>query len=132
EMILPGKWSKMDRVLTNLVENAFKFTNEGSVEVRVLPKRNKIVLQVADTGIGIPRPDTERIFEKFHQVGSPLTRSRGGTGLGLPICREIVQSLGGKIWAVSTPGRGSTFNVVMPVKTITDGGGQRSESTSHR
>ena len=72
-------------------------------------------VSVSDTGPGIPSEECERIFEKFRQVDSSNTRTKGGTGLGLSIAREIVEMHGGRIWVESTMGRGSTFHMELPV-----------------
>jgi signal transduction histidine kinase len=72
---------------------------------------------VADTGVGIPPEELPHIFERFKQVGDTLTDKPKGTGLGLSICREILTCLGGRIWAESVPGKGSTFHVVVPINS---------------
>jgi signal transduction histidine kinase len=76
---------------------------------------SEIVVSVADTGMGIPAEDHERVFEQFAQSGGTLTDKPRGTGLGPPICREIVEHHGGRIWLDSTPGVGSTFSFSLPV-----------------
>ena len=118
---LPAVWIDPDRlqqVLFNLVGNAVKFTPAGSVTLHVSKESgNSLHLAVSDTGIGIEAQDLERIFEKFHQVQqSPATVDQPrGTGLGLTICRQIVQHYGGTIWAESEPGHGSTFQISLPL-----------------
>jgi signal transduction histidine kinase len=76
---------------------------------------SEIVVSVADTGMGIPAEDHERVFEQFAQSGDTLTDKPRGTGLGLPICREIVGHHGGRIWLDGTPAVGSTFSFSLPV-----------------
>ncbi|MBI2502097.1 MAG: HAMP domain-containing histidine kinase [Candidatus Latescibacteria bacterium] len=104
-------------VLINLVKNAIKFTREGQVRVGVRKEGDEVLFWVADTGIGIPEEERERIFETFHQVDSSITREAEGTGLGLAIARKFVEMHGGRIWAESEPGQGSTFWFTLPVKS---------------
>lgn len=118
---LPRLWIDADRlqqVLINLINNAVKFTPSGTVTLRArLRDPQTLVIEVSDTGIGIADGELERIFEKFHQVqqcGGGDDKNRG-TGLGLTICRQIVQHYGGAIWAESESGRGSTFHITLPV-----------------
>ncbi len=117
---LVGDFDKLVQVITNLISNAVKFTPEGgkiTIVGRQTTRNNEDVVEVSvtDTGEGIPADHLEKIFEKFYQVDSTATRKKGGTGLGLSICREIVKHHGGKIWAESTAGQGSTFFVTLPV-----------------
>ncbi|MFL5540671.1 MAG: ATP-binding protein, partial [Longimicrobiaceae bacterium] len=104
------------QVLTNLISNAVKFSPPGaSVEVRVEPVGGEARFRVADQGRGIPEDRLESIFERFQQVDSSDSRQKGGTGLGLAICRTIVTQHGGRIWAESAPGEGSTFHFTIPL-----------------
>ena len=104
------------QVLTNLISNAVKFSPPGgSVEVRVRPAEGEARFRVADQGRGIPEDRLESIFERFQQVDSSDSRQKGGTGLGLAICRTIVTQHGGRIWAESAPGEGSTFHFTIPL-----------------
>ena len=73
-------------------------------------------VSVIDTGPGIPEQERARIFEQFHQVDSSLTKAKGGTGLGLAIAKQIVEMHGGRIWVVSTPGKGSIFQMELPTR----------------
>jgi signal transduction histidine kinase len=104
------------RVLRNLVSNAFKFTPEGGrVDVSVRAAEDDgVVVSVSDTGVGIRPEDQERIFERFTQVRNQLTDKTPGTGIGLAICKELVERWGGDIWVESTPGQGSTFSFRVP------------------
>ncbi|MEU6173195.1 HAMP domain-containing protein [Streptantibioticus parmotrematis] len=119
--------SRLRQVLRNLLSNAVKFTETGSVELRIEPAEPDelpasahrygaaIALRVADTGIGIPHQQLESIFGAFQQADGTTSRKYGGTGLGLSISREIAYLLGGSISVESTPGRGSTFSLYLPL-----------------
>jgi PAS domain S-box-containing protein len=107
---------KLRRVLLNLLENAIKYSPEGGpVVLRVGEENGRLLLSVHDEGIGIPRGEQERIFEKFYRADPQLARGVGGTGLGLYICRELVHRMGGEIAVESEHGTGSTFTVDLPV-----------------
>jgi signal transduction histidine kinase len=110
-----GDERRLTQVLMNLVGNAIKFTDAGSVSVRAKVDDGSFVVAVTDTGVGIAPEDQKRIFEEFQQVDSSSTRKKGGTGLGLAIARRIVELHGGRIWVESTPGRGSTFAFTLPL-----------------
>jgi len=108
-------------VLVNLLGNAVKFTEKGEIEVavrRLEPPETEaqrfILFSVRDTGLGIPADQLDRIFARFTQVDSSLTRRQGGTGLGLALTRQIVEKMGGDIWAESREGAGSTFSFTLP------------------
>ena len=108
---------RIDQLLENLVGNALKYTDEGgSISVDVsLKDQNSMVIEVAvsDTGCGIYKNDLEKIFTKFKRIESGKEIARG-TGLGLSIAKHIITAHGGKIWAESTPGKGSTFFFTLP------------------
>jgi signal transduction histidine kinase/CheY-like chemotaxis protein len=110
-----GDRDRLLQVAINLVSNAVKFTPDGSVALRARREGDAIRVSVLDTGVGIAPGDLDSVFEKFRQVGDTLTDKPVGTGLGLPICREIVEHHGGRIWAESEPGQGSTFHFLLPV-----------------
>ena len=111
--------SRLEQVLVNLIHNAIKFTRPGGeVILSAQTKGNFVSFAVQDTGVGIPEDDLERIFERFYKADR--ARSGGGTGLGLSIARHIVEAHGGKIWAESTEGRGSTFYFTVPVFSSKD------------
>jgi two-component system phosphate regulon sensor histidine kinase PhoR len=104
------------RVLDNLLGNARKFTPAGGmVEVRLWHEAERLLITVADTGIGIPENQLERVFERFYQVDGSMTRRYGGTGLGLALVKEIIEAHGGHISVRSHVGKGSTFTVELPL-----------------
>ncbi|MCD6332516.1 MAG: PAS domain-containing protein, partial [Bacteroidales bacterium] len=106
---------RIKQVLDNLIDNALKFTSQGSVILGVMPpKEGFITFFVKDTGIGINPENQKKIFDRFEQIDTGLTRKFGGTGLGLNLTRSIVNLLGGKIRVESQPGKGSTFFITHP------------------
>jgi signal transduction histidine kinase len=110
-----GDRDRLNQVIANLLNNAMKFTpHGGTIALRASVVGDEIHISVSDTGVGIPAEDHVRIFEKFQQVGNTLTDKPRGTGLGLPICRDIVTHHQGRMWVESTPGAGSTFTVALP------------------
>ena len=111
-----GDERRIVQVLLNLVGNAIKFTDAGTIGVAVSATDGVFEVAVSDTGPGIPLAEQERIFEEFHQVDSSSTRKQGGTGLGLSIARKIVELHGGRIWVDSEVGHGSTFRFTLPVR----------------
>ena len=112
---LVGDRDRLIQVVINLLSNAVKFTESGSVTCRAERRDGSVVVSVVDTGMGIAPDDQPKVFERFKQVGDTLTDKPKGTGLGLPICREIVEHHGGRIWVESEPGRGSTFSFSVPI-----------------
>jgi signal transduction histidine kinase len=102
------------QILRNLLSNALKFTPSGEVRLSASVEDGEVRLVVADTGIGIPIHEQERVFEEFHQVRSPQQAAHKGTGLGLPYARRLVEVLGGTLTLTSEVGRGSTFTVQLP------------------
>jgi len=113
-----GDSVRLRQVLLNLVSNAVKFTHAGSVSVTVGPELRDGVrfvrFSVTDTGIGISARSLGALFQSFSQIDASKTRQYGGTGLGLVICRRLVELMGGSIWVESAAGRGSTFSFVIP------------------
>jgi signal transduction histidine kinase/HAMP domain-containing protein len=109
-----GDGKRITQVLLNLVGNAVKFTHRGRVDVRVSAADGQVHYSVADTGIGISPQDLEAIFDEFRQGDASVTKEYSGTGLGLSIARRFVEMHGGRIWAESALGAGSTFHVVVP------------------
>ncbi len=105
--------SRIEQVLVNLVHNAIKFTPKGEIFLSAYRESRMVVFLVRDTGVGITAEDLSRIFERFFKADR--SRSGGGTGLGLSIARHMIEAHGGRIWAESTPGQGSTFFFSLPV-----------------
>ena len=110
---------RLRQVLGNLIANAVKFTERGAVTVRVRPSGKGLRFEVEDTGPGIAAEHLPQLFKSFSQVDGSLTRAHEGAGLGLSICRELVELMGGVIGAHSTPGHGSSFHFVVPLTRAT-------------
>ena len=113
--VVTGDRDRLIQVVINLISNAVKFTDAGTITCRALRRGDMLVVSVIDTGLGIAPADQPKVFERFKQVGDTLTDKPKGTGLGLPICREIVEHHGGKVWVESELGKGSTFSFSLPV-----------------
>lgn len=121
----------LEHVMTNLVGNAVKFTpQEGRIGVQIERAASEVVVQVADSGIGIPKEAHRDLFSKFYQVDSSTTRRAGGTGLGLYIARQIIEAHGGRIWVDSEEGKGSTFSFSLPMPERLSEAKQAAEQTS--
>ncbi len=105
---------RMREVLTNLFDNAVKYTDEGSITIGMSAGQGSVIISIADTGPGISKSDLPHLFQKFYRVDNSDTRQIGGTGLGLFICKQIVELYGGKIWADSVVDKGSVFNISFP------------------
>lgn len=110
--------TKLNKVISNLLENSLKFTNEGSIEFGYQLKNNELEIYVKDTGIGIDSKKHELIFERFVQAEKELSKKTGGLGLGLSIVKENVELIGGKIRLESEKGKGSTFLITIPYKPV--------------
>ena len=110
-----GDERRLTQVLLNLVGNAIKFTDKGSVEINARMIDGCFEIEVKDTGPGIAAEDQSKIFEEFQQVDNSSTRQKGGTGLGLAISKRIVEMHGGRIEVQSVLGEGSTFRITIPV-----------------
>ncbi|RQD68874.1 MAG: PAS domain S-box protein [Tindallia sp. MSAO_Bac2] len=118
---LNGDPTRLRQIITNLVSNAVKFTEKGSVTVQCRPLERtdstaRIEINVIDTGIGIPKPAQEKLFDAFTQADLSNTREYGGTGLGLAIIKDLTRLMKGTVQVSSTPGEGSTFTVTLPLK----------------
>jgi len=105
---------KARQVFNNLIDNALKYTEKGKIEISAEGQNNFMLIKVSDTGIGIPKKDLTRIFERFYRVNKNRSRTLGGIGLGLSIAKHIVETHGGEIWVESELGKGSTFFIKWP------------------
>lgn len=105
---------RLREVLVNIIDNAVKFTEKGSITIRLKGDTNYVTMSVADSGVGIAQEDIGHLFQKFYRIDNSETRSVGGTGLGLFICKQIIDLYNGRIWAESTYGQGSTFFIQLP------------------
>ncbi len=117
-LVLLGDAKSIESMICNLVDNAVKFTNKGKVSLRIKMGKNKkyAIIEVEDTGIGIPKKYLKKIFDRFYQVESSTTRRFGGIGLGLSIVKEVVDLHGGIIQLKSEEGKGTLFKILLPVK----------------
>jgi two-component system phosphate regulon sensor histidine kinase PhoR len=107
--------NRIEQVLLNLIHNAIKFTPSGGpIQCRVTPRGDHVAVSVRDTGVGISADDLPRIFERFYKADK--ARAGGGSGLGLAIARHIVEQHGGRIWAESVEGRGTTIVFTLPTR----------------
>jgi signal transduction histidine kinase len=117
--ITPVYFAKVDpdrlrEVITNLFDNAVKYTDVGKIIIGITGNAEVVQFSISDTGHGIPKADIPHMFQKFYRVDNSATRTVGGTGLGLFICRKIVELYSGKIWVESEEGKGSTFYINLP------------------
>ena len=117
--IIQSDPTRLRQILLNLVGNAIKFTQEGSVEIALSARETsggngELRIDVTDTGIGLSEDQLSILFKRFAQADSSTTRRFGGTGLGLTISRSFCRMMGGDLTAVSTPGEGSTFTIMLP------------------
>jgi signal transduction histidine kinase len=111
---------KVHQIVSNLLDNAFKYSRPGSkVTLSAERRDNSVVVAVSDQGEGIPEEARDKIFERFYQVDQSATRSAGGTGLGLYICRKLADAIGGRVWLDTSGPRGSVFAVSVPIRPAT-------------
>lgn len=114
---------KMTQVIDNLMNNAIKYSPDGgTITVRLFRSREHVLISIADQGLGIPRADLAKVFDRFYRVDKARSRQQGGTGLGLAISKEIVEAHRGRIWVNSTEGKGSTFYISLPYEAYDPGG----------
>lgn len=121
--LIMGDKTRLRQVLINLAGNAIKFTESGEIRIEVFVSRRsdeqeEIQFSVQDTGIGIPLSRVDHLFKSFTQLDSSTTRKYGGTGLGLSISKQLVELMGGEIWAESTLGKGSIFHFTIPLEAV--------------
>ena len=109
-----GDEDRLEQIVTNLVSNAWRYTASGEVRLRVAREGDNVVLEVADTGIGIAADDLRHVFTRFWRGDRSRSRATGGSGIGLAIVRELVRAHDGRVDVDSKPGHGSTFRVVLP------------------
>ncbi|RQW81060.1 MAG: PAS domain S-box protein [Methanothrix sp.] len=119
--VIIGDPNRLRQILSNLLNNAVNFTEHGEIKLSVsgqmLEDCNEILFAVQDTGIGISQDQMDFLFQPFSQINNTTTRDYGGTGLGLVISKKLAELMGGKIWAKSEPGKGSTFNFTIQAET---------------
>jgi signal transduction histidine kinase len=109
---------RFKQALINLLGNAAKYTEEGSIALHVKPNKQNVQIMIEDTGIGIPPEYHQSIFREFQQVDETAARKRIGTGLGLPITKHLIERHGGSVTVESTPGEGSKFTITLPIHEI--------------
>ncbi|MDT2736208.1 cell wall metabolism sensor histidine kinase WalK [Enterococcus pseudoavium] len=106
---------KIMQVIDNIMNNAIKYSPDGGkIEVHLIETHNNVVLSISDEGLGIPKKDLEKVFERFYRVDKARARKQGGTGLGLAISKEVMKAHQGQIWVESVEGKGSTFYISLP------------------
>ena len=114
---------KMTQVIDNIMNNAIKYSPDGGViTCRLLETNKHIIISISDEGLGIPRKDIKKVFDRFYRVDKARSRKQGGTGLGLSISKEIVEQHKGRIWVNSAEGKGSTFYISLPFDPNETGG----------
>jgi signal transduction histidine kinase len=109
-----GDPDKIEQVIENLVNNAIKFTNKGSIEINVTDQENEIQIEVKDSGIGISTGHLDKLFDRFYRTDKARSRDKGGTGLGLAVVKSILDAHGSEIFVESEPGKGSRFWFTLP------------------
>jgi signal transduction histidine kinase len=114
--VIRGDRQRILQILLNIMSNACKFTEDGSIKVRAYQEGNNVVFAIADTGPGIRAEDQKSVFEAFKQTNTGL-RQGGGTGLGMPISKSLAEAHGGRLWLESKEGSGTTFYVALPIKS---------------
>jgi signal transduction histidine kinase len=114
--LVRGDRQRILQVLLNIMSNACKFTEEGTIKIVAREREGSVEISVADTGPGIAYDDQPAVFEPFRQTSTGL-RQAGGTGLGMPISKNLTEAHGGRLWLDSVPGEGTTFYVVLPIRS---------------
>ena len=111
---------RLREVVMNLIDNAIKFTVEGGITITLTGNDKLVQIDVSDTGLGIASEDIPHLFQKFYRIDSSATRTIGGTGLGLYLCRTVVEFFNGRVWVTSKTGHGSTFHIELPRLSATE------------
>ncbi|HJU12964.1 MAG TPA: PAS domain-containing sensor histidine kinase [Candidatus Nitrosotalea sp.] len=121
-LVLKSDRNRIEQILNNMIFNSIDFVPErGRIEVKATKKDDRVLFIVKDNGIGIPKDKQTNLFKQFYQLDTSATRKHGGSGLGLSICKGIVEALGGEIWLESDQGKGATFYFTIPNEIKTDG-----------
>jgi signal transduction histidine kinase len=118
EVTIMGDKARLQQLFTNLIDNAIKYTPEGSIRITIEKDEGNAVVQVRDTGIGIPQGEQEKIFKRFYRVDKSRSKENGGVGLGLSIAEWIVHAHRGRIQVESELNRGSAFTVYLPLQKL--------------
>ncbi len=123
--LLRGDATRLRQILTNFLANAIKFSNRGEILLRVTPKKREgncidIAFEVIDSGIGVSEEEQKRLFQPFTQADGSSTRKYGGSGLGLSICKKLVDLMEGEIGVTSVKGNGSTFWCTLPLEACSE------------
>jgi signal transduction histidine kinase len=121
QMLVPVDRPKFDHVLNHLVDNGLKYS-EGAVVLEVVDRGDEVEISVTDSGPGVFSGDIPRLFERFQQLDGSSTRAHGGTGIGLYICKRLVEAQGGRIWCESRLGLGSRFAFTLPKDHVPEPG----------
>ena len=113
-LAVPADRTRLRQILINIMGNAIKFADKGSVSLSMHDKGSHVLIAIRDTGVGIKEENLPVVFEQFRQIDGGLNRAAGGTGLGMPITKKLVELHGGEIWIESVYGQGSTFFFTLP------------------
>jgi len=114
ELLLRTDFKRLEQIIRNLLENALKFTEKGSIIISLSENEDTFVITIQDTGVGIKKEDLQDVFQRFVTIKSDLTKTRRGVGIGLFLCKRLVEVLGGRISVTSRVGKGSTFSFTLP------------------
>ena len=110
---------KFIQVIDNIINNAIKYSPDGgTINCELSKKDNNAIISVSDHGLGIPNKEKKHIFDRFYRIDKARSRAQGGTGLGLAISKEFIEMFHGKIWVDSIEGKGSTFNISLPLEDV--------------
>ncbi|MDP4104775.1 MAG: ATP-binding protein, partial [Bacillota bacterium] len=115
--VLRVDMKRMEQVIYNLIENAIKYTENGEIHIQAYLKNDLVVIEIMDTGMGIPEQEIDKIWDRFYRIEKSRARNTGGTGLGLYIVKQIIDSHGGQIKVKSIENEGSTFSIYLPASS---------------